>query len=219
MGNTELTNSSVDQDEFAVGAGSKPSNVNKPDDDITTYIWTAGANFEDRYVHASLPVSGLLVQSVNLDSRGNRRGGSSGSKLLPRVHLGGNYTDGAEHSMTGAWEGFSDDGLAKPGGGSWSVADVNNSLTCVKNILSGATGIQVSTIQMNVDWAFLGGGFAYLIGQWLPPLLAVASHGLLRREVISILSRLRTRPSNKEDFACIFEAFRRRPVYGFHFGN
>ncbi len=166
----------------------------------------------------NLSQEGIVVTSVQLCMRAQRRSGSvesvhgycrvNGSDYL---HVQADAID-TWVTKTSSSQTSPDTGLA------WIVPEVNGSK--VKGYMNNTTNIgDLSALHLDVTYVFAGGGFAYLIGQWLPPLLAVASHGLLKREVASVLSRLRIRPCHKEDFARIFEALRRRPAYGFHFGN
>ena len=67
----------------------------------------------------------------------------------------------------------------------------------------------------DVNTVLTGGGLITAFLQWLPPLFAVASHGLLKCEVTQILSKLNPRPSNDEEVRKILEAFRVRPCYNF----
>lgn len=219
MPNTELPATSVVQNQWDNLAGTRPTNINKPDDDDVGKIKTEISGKEDFYGHDPMPAAAGIVVSVNVDSRAHRYGADPDGEFTAGVELSGSETYSAVHVTIVPWGDWSDDDLARPGGGTWIPSDVTSSRTALKSGPTIVTGVTVTTVQLNVDWIAAGGGFMYLIGQWLPPLLAVASHGLLKREVVFLLSGLLTRPSNKEDFARIFEAFRRKPAYGFNFGN
>lgn len=112
-----------------------------------------------------------------------------------------------------AWADYdSGQQATKPAGGPWTEAIVNATEIGVKAGIAGDVA-RCTKLTMSVDYDVKSGGFAYLLAQWLPPLLALASHGLTKFDITRILSSLKTRPSNDEDFARIIEAFRRRPVW------
>lgn len=58
-------------------------------------------------------------------------------------------------------------------------------------------------------------GAPWLLMQWLPPILAVASHALMKSEIVQILSRLKIQPATDQDFAWIRAALQRRPSWHF----
>ncbi len=97
----------------------------------------------------------------------------------------------------------------------WTVSEINGATAYVYK--PGDSGIwkSCSAVHWAVNYINAAGSFVHLLSQWLPPILAMASHGLLKREVSQILSSLKVQPSLPEDFARIFEALRRRPVYGY----
>jgi len=103
---------------------------------------------------------------------------------------------------------------ARPGGGTWTGADFTNIEFGVYLVTNIGTGWhRCYHAWMVVDYTMGAGSFAHLLLQWLPPLLALASHSLMKSEIVEILSNLKLRPSNDEDFARILEAFRVRPKF------
>ncbi|KKK58171.1 hypothetical protein LCGC14_3047100, partial [marine sediment metagenome] len=106
----------------------------------------------------------------------------------------------------------------RPGGGNWVPADFvenTNAFQFGGRIPGNAILLfpRISTLWGELDFEPPAGGFALFVAQWLPPLMAVASHALARSEAAMILRSLDTRPASDEDFARLLEAFRVRPRF------
>lgn len=101
-----------------------------------------------------------------------------------------------------------------PDGDPWTPTKVNNvrALARVTFTTAGKV-INFFDLWIIVVHTVGGGRFAMNVAQWLAPLAAAASHGLMRREVVAILRTMRTRPSSAEEFAALEAAFRVRPVF------
>jgi hypothetical protein len=91
----------------------------------------------------------------------------------------------------------------------------NNRLILRKDTTVADSNWQVTFAWYEITYGPNPAGWSYLVSQWIPPLLAVASHGLLHREVVSILKNLRSRPTESSEVRRLLEVFIRRPAYGF----
>lgn len=132
----------------------------------------------------------------------------------PFFRYGGTNDDGAAQAVTTSWLDYAVDFPTAPGGGPWSLSIVNS--TEVGVLWGGGVAtIRVSEIKVRVHFSLAVGGFALFVSQWLPPLIAVASHALMKREIAEILSSLRVRPSSDFEFRKLLEAFGRRPAFVF----
>lgn len=99
----------------------------------------------------------------------------------------------------------------------WTLADINAACWDCGTGADLGVSRRMSAAHIDIEYVPPSGGFAFLLVSWIPPLLAVASHGLLFREIAQILwsDKYRTHPCFREDYMRIMEAFRRRPVYGY----
>lgn len=81
----------------------------------------------------------------------------------------------------------------------------------------GGNLTNVSTLVKVLDFVGPVGGSYWLLGSWLPPLLAVASHGLSLLEIDQLLDKAwPVRPhGDREELDMIGREFLRRPAYGF----
>ncbi len=93
-----------------------------------------------------------------------------------------------------------------PGGGSGIIFGVRSSTD------SGGT-VFCTFFKCTVTFTPTVGTQAYMVSQWLLPLIGAASHGLLKSEIVQILRNLKIRPSNDEEFARIIEGFHVRPRF------
>jgi hypothetical protein len=215
MPNTELlATAEGTQTSWTLGAGaSKWVAVNKPDDDVTSYITEATDNHEQSFTYSNLPSQAVEIQSVNIDSSGKRAGGSTNSTYQTYWYLGAAYTYSSAHQPGAVWADYVDDDMAKPGGGNWSASDVNNAEFGCHHNLSGGTGMNVTTLQGNIDWLTPSGGFMWLLESWLPPLLPFIGGSIdVIKDLSSYFAQFRTKPSNEEDFARIREWLQCRRV-------
>jgi hypothetical protein len=112
-------------DQWLLGAGAnKVVAVNSPDDDDTTYISSAGNGQAEQYSTGpnSIP-SGSTINSVSVYSRARKESGS-GATWSVRLYLGASYTASSAHFFTTSYVSFTDV-LSRPGGGTWTLADLS----------------------------------------------------------------------------------------------
>ncbi len=103
----------------------------------------------------------------------------------------------ANLALTTSFASYTSASLARPGGGTWTVPDVNSMEVFVGAVLSGANTLQVSYLVGTIDIEYAGGGFALLVSglagacAWLdlPQMLAyLARRGVrLRRDELPAL--------------------------------
>lgn len=123
---------------------------------------------------------------------------------------------GAEVRSNAAYAGHQDSWATDVNSNPWTVANFNATKWFYKKTNTGVnTNMRVTYGWMKATWLSASGGFVHLLSQWLPPLLAVASHGLLKSEVAQILASIKHVPSSKEDFTRTLGAFRVRPKFVF----
>lgn len=132
----------------------------------------------------------------------------------PFFRHGGTNADGTQVALTASWLDYNEDFPTAPGGVPWTKSIVDATEIGVLRSAGNSTS-RVSEMSARVDFVFSTGGFALFVSQWLPPLMALASHGLLKREAAVILARESIRPSNLEEFGRLLEAFQRRPRFCF----
>lgn len=210
----------IQEGTFVGGAGDY-TNVHLPDDDDTSYITTddnPGNRFHSMYVQ-KLPTADI-INSVICTYRRRR---INGTTWYSQVGLRSGTTNSLAAEVgneSNSWATITSPAISRPGGGSFTNADFPGGGSSGMQLLlsvgstsgSGADG-GYTTAYLNVDFNPAGGGFTLYVAQWLLPLLGAASHALLKREMVEILSNLRVRPSSDEEFARLLEAFKVRPRF------
>lgn len=99
-------------------------------DDDTTRLTSSGSGGtkEDCYNITNTALTTETITSVDVLIRSERTGG--GGSAQAGVRLSGTDSLGASHAVTGAYVDYIDTGLARPGGGSWAVSDLNALQVC-----------------------------------------------------------------------------------------
>ena len=166
----------------------------------------------------ALPANTATVNQVDMISRAKQNQAGETYQAVCFDFDASHETAGADADPGAGYGNRTDSDIAEPNAGSWLPehfqVDASPSVqVAVRKTNAGGGSVQCTSLYFNVDYTLDEGAFPYLLSQWLPPLLAVASHGLLAREVVTILGSLKNRPSSKEEFARILEAFCRRPVF------
>jgi len=82
------------------------------------------------------------------------------------------------------------DGLTIPSPGNFNAAEIG----IIRLAGAAVNSLTASKASASVTYTPAAGGFAYLMGCWLPPLLAVASHGLALSDLAQFLSTFKVRP-------------------------
>ena len=195
------------------GAGTPPTNVQTNDGDISYRRTQDGDNTIDLFAMDDLPSAAANINTV---THGVYSDGSATITYRIRHYYNGtgansgDVTSGNGSYVLRTWAPTTD-----PEGNSWSVPVVNGMEVGYRRVTPPAANHKVTQVYSTVEYTSGGGGMITAFLQWLPPLFAVASHGLLKCEVTQILSKLNPRPSNDEEVRKILEAFRVRPCYNF----
>ena len=134
-------------------------------DDATSYVWTASTSvLKDAYnLGATAIPSGSTINSVTVYFRGRCALAAKAGVCYPGLRLGTNETTGSRATFLGTTWTTKSEALARPGGGSWSVADLN-SLQVVIGLLRVDGNMQLTQVYVSVDYT-----------------LAVAARGLMSK--------------------------------------
>lgn len=203
------------------GGLSKWASVTWPHDDMATTIAMADAGGAQNFMLDPLPAWACAVTRVDSTLRGYIYAGAGHHFKCWYEFWGGAVASCGFAHVDVVWATLTHTNWARPGGGSWLPADFGpTSGVCIEqmvqmNAAGAGDGTRVTTMCTNATWTYASTGTGFLIASWLPPLLAVASHALMKSEIVKILQGLKTRPSDKRDFTQILEAFRVRPKYFF----
>lgn len=147
-----------DYDSWLLNAGAnKVVAINSPDDDGTSEITTNTDNNRQSFslVASAIP-AGSTINSVAVTCRiGNTWGGGGVSSSL---RLASTNQDGPANPMPGgSWTSYTDI-IARPGGGSWSLADLATLQVGLLALTLGGSWVHVTTLYINVDYTAGAGG-------------------------------------------------------------
>ena len=147
-----------DYDAWLLEAGaSKVVAINSPDDDATTSIMTSTDNNRQSFslVASAIP-TGSTINSVSVTCRLGQTWDDGG--LSSSLRLAGSNLDGPAHPMPGgSWVTYTDT-IARPGGGSWSLADLATLQVGVLALTLGGSWVHVTTLFITVDYTEGAGG-------------------------------------------------------------
>lgn len=168
------------------GAADKMAAVNTSDADAGTVDSTVtngqAQSFTPNY-NAVIGggVAGVgAINSVKVFARCRSNNGNT-ADFLHRIRRGGSVTDGANQALTSiSYLDFTSASLARPGGGSYTPADLS-SLEFGLNYNGGGGGLTRWTYgYMILDYEPVVGGIACLVGGLFGPLVAVGLHEIPR---------------------------------------
>ena len=196
---------------WTLGAGADKVVAVQTNDSDTTYITSSTAAQRQAYTLQAKPAMAALNQ-VDTSSRARKTGGVD-EQYQNFIRLGGTDSDGSANSPTGSYALLTTSAWSRPGGGSWAPVDLDTLEIGNRRGVANGGEIRVTEKYCTVDYTAPAGGFNWLLTCWLPPLVAVASHAITRREIAAALSCLKIRPSSDEEFARLLEAFLVRPAY------
>jgi hypothetical protein len=204
------------------GAGTVPTNVSTDDGD-TTYRTTASASsVPDTFFADALPVQATIVNTVDAAVKGRRSAGGT-TRMNARWRLGGTALNGAIQIDSASYTLATEVAVARPGGGAWVKTDFPGGGAGAEcGYITTNTGVadtmRSTWAYFDVAWTPAAGGFFYLLGCWLPPLLAVANHGLSLAEIDRFLSKFKIRPGGQDkayELDLVKRAFEVRPRFAF----
>lgn len=220
MATTTLTgNSTGFANAWQIGAGTRPSLITSDDGD-TSYVaanGATGAPVAEHYGLTALPGRPALISRVEQFAKVARGGGTNQIYSAFLSDASGNRNIAQSAGIgTGTYTLHSfDHSDSRPNGGVWGLGDfvAADQYEMALEASDNDTSFTKWTYgYVEVDWSPEGGGFAFLVAQWLLPLLGVASHAVSTMEIRQLLRALRTRPTSRDEFERIKAALLRRPV-------
>ena len=205
-------------DQWSLLAGAnKIVAVNSPDDDATSYIQETTNGECESYYLATPPAMAELTTVTHRMRVKDPSGDADYCVFNGRLRITPNATVGTNRNSANSYTTYTEV-LGRPGGGSWSPADLSSLQVEICFVSSSPPNtLQCTTLNVDIDYVPPAGGtFTFGFGlSWIPPLIAVASHCLSRAEIVSILKHCKERPSRDEEFAAIQAEFLRRPRFSF----
>lgn len=149
------------------------------DDADTSYAEGNDNAAIERYTIDDLPSMAASITSVDLQWKA-RYSNVNAANLRAGIYLGGSTTNGTTQTLGSAYAAYSDLGVARPGGGSWLVADVNSSELVIEKITSGAdTSSRVTYLWADITY-LLGQGFLFWLFSIFGPLVSVTLSDMSR---------------------------------------
>ena len=145
--------------------------VAQPDDDATTVIRTSTLNAKQSFNLDNLPGGASAIVSVTTVARFNESAASA-TTMRAFLLLAGVTENGTTRNPGAAYTTYSE-AIAKPGGGTWSVADVNALEVGVEEVADSIETAGCTTLYVEVVYDSAGSDFAVFLTSLLPPLLAV----------------------------------------------
>ncbi len=177
-----------------LGAGAnKVVAVTRPDDDATTYIYNTASAARQGYNHSALPTSTDQLVSNLMRYRWRMILNEETDPITEQMTFGGllsgTYNEpglASFNSVNGdsGWNAGSHS-QPRPGGGSFSITDVNNTELVIRApMVSGLSTCYTTTIYW--DWTITlagGSGWIRILRRPAYGLLAMSLHGLMRSDI------------------------------------
>lgn len=141
-------------DEWTLAAGaSKVAAINSPHDDDTSYITGAEGQKQD-FTPGSLAAvpADAEITSVSVNMRAARDGGSNGTVRANHI-LEATTVNGTTRVVGASYANFTDTYTAKPGGGTWTKADIAALIVQLENVTGDANVVRVTTLTLTVTWS------------------------------------------------------------------
>jgi hypothetical protein len=140
-------------DTWTLTAGStKVAACQTPDDDATSYITSPTANNSEQRFSLDDPTligSGDTINSVQVRIRHQRAGAPAGT-IQAFLVLSTNVSYGTSTATGASWADLTEN-IAKPGGGTWTLTDLNNLVVGVRNTTNGRA-VFCTTIEVIADY-------------------------------------------------------------------
>lgn len=123
------------------------------DDDSTNVRATTTSYWYDTYNFPAHTANYGTINSVTVHVRAKKVGSSTNNIVIPCLRLSGTTVDGSSLGVTTSWADYSQV-VSRPGGGSWSAADIDALQAGVKCRARGAGGesAQVTQVWIVVDY-------------------------------------------------------------------
>lgn len=203
-----------DTQDFSTGAGSIPTLLHTNDGNTSYRTTTTDANIDlwnmDQMAQAVASITevktttvAVCVTAASTITARHKAKRTSTANSANVVH-----EDSPYNAESIVWA-LDSDSLA------WTKDSVNNHQFGYEQVSGSGLGFRVTQFQLFVTFVPAAGAFYWIMGCWLPPLLEVASHGVGVTELARFYRQTKLRPSTKEEFCRILEAFRVRPRFCF----
>jgi hypothetical protein len=140
--------------------------------------------------------------------------------INPNAYLRISGTDYWNLTTTGGWITQNNSSGTNPHtAAAWTTNDLDNIQTKFQ-VVSGGAGFYANSTAMNLEVTYTPGGSCcfWHMALWLPPLLGLASHGLLKSEAMQIYRNVRKckgHPSSDAEWKDLLWNLVRRPVYAY----
>lgn len=160
-------------DGWTLGAGANKQAAVQANDGDTSYIYDTGSSNTQTFLMDDLPSYAKLVIGEPIVVLTARYFSGTSRNIKGRLKFpSAASADATAQAMTNSYASYAFT-PGRPGGGSWSVADVNNVGAGCINGTGDADG-RVTMIQMQVEYKTGGGNMAYLMAEFLGPVLGAA---------------------------------------------
>jgi hypothetical protein len=196
-------------------SGGSANYTNMGDSSDSTYHNFVGTGVSRRVWRMTQIAGAATIDTIDGDARGIDN--TAPHTLRFSFHNGSSDVDDSSTFQYGT--GWADRASSQNFQGSITPSLYNSGEFGLKRD-AGADPNAASTSQfdMDVSYTLPAGGYAMLVGCWLPPLMSLASHALLFREVREILTpKIKTPgwiyPCYDYEIKKLIEAFQVRPVY------
>jgi len=194
------------------GGANKTASVNLPDDEATTRIQSTTDSDEQSFVLEDMPADANVINSAVVTARASES--AANASMAIEAWQGVASTAGSEIALTTSWVDYT---MTPPQATFTNTVALINSLEIgVQHITDTGQFSRVTSLYLTVVYQTDDGEqFLMFLTSWLPPLLAVASHGLSVGDISRILRKMKNRPSDKWEFQKILRAFILRPGFMF----
>ena len=122
-------------------------------DDDTTYVYKTGSSFgNDYYALQDTALTTETIDSIDAWDRSEASGGAgTGDDSRTGVRLSAVTTWGPETQLTASYVDHEGAALARPGGGSWAVSDLNGLQVAASCRQNGANSSRITQVYVEVN--------------------------------------------------------------------
>ena len=160
---------------WTLGAGASKLAAVQTNDGGTSFITSTIVADRNSFDMDNMPSAASAINGEPVHHGVMATSGSKNFKLY--FKLSGTNADGVAQNATGTYTDYSDT-PGRPGGGAWSVADVNAVMAGVQTGGAGSGNITCTQIYAVVTYSVPSGGFAFLVASFLGPLIAIGIRDL-----------------------------------------
>ncbi len=129
-------------------------NDTSPDDSTTYIAQTVNATVNDSFALVDTALTTEVIDSIDMFHRGNF-GAGAGFQEVGGVRLSGSNTMAAARTSPGdiAYHDYTESALARPGGGSWAVSDLNGLQVRIQAIRAGFNNGRCTQVYVTVNYS------------------------------------------------------------------